>query len=543
MKKILWALGIVVLLAIVSIFIFEKWLVKTLPERLNSNEDRSYDVIFEDVNVQLLRRSIELQGISIQPLKENMATTITGTMKSLRLGGVNLLGFVFGDVVEINEFRFEAPKFILVRNDSISKNPADVSKAFQGLFGDLVSRGVIHNFILNDGSGEFYTKSDSLRKFGSFEDFRISAVNLETDSVRLNYAIPFKLESIETSLKNLLININQDQTFTLGSLNYDSKQEAFDFFDLQLKYDDSSIEASRRSEIQKDFIEIDVKHLRIEQIKAQSNIYGSWAIVAGLMTIDSLYLHDVRNKNKSRPYEPEKPMFEGMVEQIPFPIQLDTIKILNSKITYSEISDGKSEPGNLNFEQLSGIITHAISLDSLQSGEMLIHGEAVLNGFAPLRMDVVVPYGNDNTHENFHLEASVDPFSLPSLNGILGDLVSVNINSGTMEKLEITMDASRYSSSNSVIFHYSDLKLELRDEEAEKKKLMSTLANILTSNNNLPENNNYKTAQFQTQRNIYRGTFNLIWESLREGMLEIVPGDLMQLLMKEQDPSDKGKRR
>lgn len=543
MKKILWALGILILLAIISIVIVEKWLINTLPERINGKEDRAYNVLFEDVDLQLFRGSIELREISLIPVKEEKATTITGTMKALRLGGVNMLGFIFGTVAEIDELRFDSPKFIFVRNDSIPSKPADMSRAFQGLFGDLVSRGIIHNVVLTNGSGEFYTKSDSVRKFGSFEDFQISAVNLETDSVRVNYAIPFKLESIETSLKNLMVNINQDQEFRLGSLKYNSKQETFDFFDIELKYEDTNIEASRRSDVQKDFIEIDLKHLRIEHINANSNIYGNWSIVAGLMTIDSLHLHDVRNKNKPRPYELEKPMFEGMIEQIPFPLELDTIRVQNSKITYSQISEGKSKPGSLNFGQLSALITHAVSLDSLQSGEMLIHGEAVLNGFAPMRMDVTVPYTNDSTKEKFHLEASVDSFALPELNGILGDLVSVNITSGRMEKLAITMDASRYYSSNFMKFEYQDLKLELRDEEAQKKKLMSALANILTSSNNLPENNNYKTATFQTDRNIYRGTFNLIWESLREGMMEIVPGDLAQLLLKEQDPSDEGKRR
>ncbi|WP_339876452.1 hypothetical protein [uncultured Algoriphagus sp.] len=544
MKKILWALGIVILLGVVSIFLVEKWLIKTLPERINAKEDRAYDILFEDVDVQLFRGSIELQHISLRPVKDSMATTITGTMETLRLGGLNMLGFIFGNVLDIGELRLEVPKFILIRNDSISQKPADVSMAFQGFFGDIVSRGVIHNFILNEGSGEFYTQSDSLRKFGSFDSFHISAVNLETDSIRLNYAIPFKLESINTRLKNLLINIDKEQTFTLGELNYDSKQDSFDFYDMKLAYDDSNLEVARRSDVQKDYIEIDLKHLKIEQINARSSIYGNWSIVANLMTIDSLILHDLRNKNKPRPIdEPEKPMFEGMVELIPFPLEVDTIKVLNSQITYSQISEGKTKPGSLNFEQLSALITHAVSIDSLQSGEMNIHGEAVLNGFAPMRMDVTVPYGKDKAEEKFHLEASVDPFGLPSLNGILGDLVSVNINSGTMEKLEITMDANPRFSSNFMKFHYKDLKLELRDENEKKKKLMSTISNILISSNNLPENRNYKTASFQTVRNKYRGTFNLIWESLREGMLEIAPGDLMQLLLHEQDPADKGKRR
>lgn len=544
MKKFLWILGVIIFVGIASIFIVERWLVKTLPERINANENRAYTILFEEVDVQLFRGSIELKDISLRPVKDSMATTITGTMKSVRLGGLNMLGFIFGKVLDIRELRFESPEFKLVRNDSISQKPADVSLAFQDFFGDIVSRGVIHNFILNDGSGEFYTQSDSLRKFGSFDSFNISAVNLETDSVRLNYAIPFKLESLETRLKNLQINLGEEQTFTMGQMNYDSKADSFDFFDLKLAYDDSNLAFAKRADVQKDYIEIDLKHLKIEKINARSSIYGNWSIVAGLMTIDSLILHDLRNKNKPRPIdEPEKPMFEGMVQLIPFPLELDTVRVFNSQITYAQISEGKSVPGSLNFEQLSALITNVISLDSLQSGEMLIHGEAVLNGFAPMTMDVKVPYSQDGEEEKFHLEASVDPFGLPSLNGILGDLVSVNINSGTMEKLEITMDATEFSSENFMKFHYRDLKLELRDDEAQKRKLMSTLSNILISSNNLPENRNYKTATFETERNIYRGTFNLIWESLREGMLEIAPGDLMQMIMGEQDPSDEGKRR
>ncbi|WP_057937707.1 AsmA family protein [Algoriphagus resistens] len=544
MKKILWVLGILILLGFSSIFLVEMWLVKTLPERMNAKEDRSYDILFEDVNVQLFRGSIELRDIALHPVKDSMASTISGTVKSARLDGLNMFGFIFGDILDIGELKFESPSFILVRNDSISKKPADVSKAFQDFFGDIVSRGVIHNFILNDGSGEFYTQSDSLRKFGSFDSFNISAINLETDSVRLNYAIPFNLESLHSGLKNLVINIDEEQTFTLGELNYDSKADSFDFFDLRLAYDDSNIAVAKRSDFQEDYIEIDLKHLKIEKINARSSIYGNWAIVAGLMTIDSLILHDVRNKNKPRPYdEPEKPMFEGMVELIPFPLEVDTVQVVNSRITYSEISEGKSVAGSLGFEQLSALITNVISLDSLQTGEMLIHGEAVLNGFAPMRMDVTVPYRVNSSEEKFHLEASVDPFDLPSLNSILGDLVSVNINTGRMRKLEITMDANRYNSSNSMIFQYSDLKLELRDEEKNKKKMMSMLSNILISSSNLPENRNYRTAAFQTERNIYRGTFNLIWASLREGILEIAPGDLMQLILKEQDPPDSGKRR
>ncbi|UZD24143.1 DUF748 domain-containing protein [Algoriphagus halophytocola] len=540
MKKFLWILGVIIIVGVAGTFALERYLAETLRSRINANADRQYDVLFEDIEIHLLRQSIEMREISLHPLKEGMSTSINGNMHSLELADVRMLKFLMGDVIEVGQLSMERPSFVLVHQDSVEKKPGNFSNAFQNLFGDLVSRGVIRNFSLRDGSAELFNQSDTLRKFGSFDGLSITAKNLTTDSALVNHAIPFKLESIETRMSNLEVNLNPEQTFRIEELVLDSKADAFDITGLSLRFEDSAVEASKRAEYQLDIIEVEVKNVRIERLNARSTVYGNWSIFAGLATIDSLVLHDVRNKNKQRPPdEPEKPMFEGMVEKIPFPLELDTVRLTNSLITYSEIPPGKSQPYDLNFERLSAEITNISSLDSLQHGEMLIYGEAVLNGFAQMSMDVTVPYTNDE----FSLKGKVGSFNLQELNAIIGHISNVEITSGEVKNLEISMNANQYASSNSMRFDYSDLHLDLLDDAAQKKKLMSLVANILTSTDNLPEKGNYKRAEFQTERNKYRGVFNLIWNSVREGLLEIVPGDFAQLIMSEKDPPDDGKRR
>lgn len=540
MKKLFWILGILIVIGVVGTFVLEKYLAKTLTSRINAKEDRQYDVLFEDIDIGLLRQSIELQEISLRPLSDEMATSINGNMQSLKLSEVRMLKFLLGDEIEVGQLSMESPRFVLVHQDSVEKKPGNFSNAFQSLFGDLVSRGVIKNFSLRDGSAELFTKSDTLKKFGSFDGLNITAINLTTDSALVNHAIPFKLESIETRMSNLEVNLQRDQTFRIEELVLDSKADAFDISGLSLRFEDSAVEASKRSEYQVDIIEVELKNVRIERLNARSTVYGNWSIIAGLATIDSLVLHDVRNKNKQRPPdEPEKPMFEGMAEKIPFPLELDTVRVINSLITYSEIPPGKSQPFDLNFEGLSAEITNISSLDSLQNGEMFIYGEATLNGFAQMSMDVKVPYTNDE----FSLTGKVGSFDLQELNAIIGHISNVEITSGDVKNLEIYMHANQYASSNTMKFDYEDLRMDLLDDAAQKKKLMSLLANILTSTDNLPEDGNYKKAKFQTERNKYRGVFNLIWNSVREGLLEIVPGNFAQLIMSEKDPPDDGKRR
>lgn len=528
-KKVLLSLGVFILLVVVAVFVMEAWLVRSLPEKINTNPDRSYDLVFEDVDINILSKSIALRGITLNPLKEDMSTKVTGSMSSLRLVDVQLLKFVFGKVAEIGEIRLEEPKFTLVRKDSVSQQASEFSKAIQGVFGDIVSRGLIRNFILIDGSGEFYTQSDSLRKFGSFDGFKITANNLQTDSVLLNYAIPFQLESIETEVHNVVINLEKDLTFKVDVVKINSKNENVELFGASLKYDDSNLEASRRSKIQKDFIEVDLKELRIEHINAKSNIYGDWSLIAGKATIDSLVLTDVRNKNKPRPDEPEKPMFEGMAEKIPFPLILDTINLINSKIVYSQVSEGKLEPGVLSFGKMTAQILNFISVDSLQTEKMTIDAEATLNDVAFMTMDVQVPYSKGE--ETFTLQATVKPFDFEGLSPMLQDLLNVKLTSGHLHSMELQMNASRYSSRNTLRFDYSELKLEVLGEESKKKGFMTTVANIFTSKENLPENNNYKKPSYTTDRLVKRGVFNLIWNSAKEGMTSIVPGDVAQFLL------------
>jgi hypothetical protein len=93
------------------------------------------------------------------------------------------------------------------------------------------------------------------------------------------------------------------------------------------------------------------------------------------------------------------------------------------------------------------------------------------------------------------------------------------------------MEAGRNSSSNQLVFQYENLKLKILDEKKSVNKLKSSLANMFTSKNNLPADRNYKTANYRSDRNIYRGPFNLIWQSTKEGLIQIVPGEVALLFL------------
>lgn len=525
MKKIL--IGILILAALLAGLAWglEIYAENKISQLLNKNPDRKYDILFEDISISLFNQTASLNKIRLVLLDETVNTKVSGSLNSIELIGISYWDLIFNRKLIINQVLLNEPGFRLIHKE-VQGGAENNSQALQGVFQDIISRGVISNFELRNGTAEFLVQGDSLMPFGNFTDLNISANGIVSDSVIVQNLVPFQLRSIQISLKNLKLNTLDNQLFKFGELAFDSESKSILIRDITLKYDDWQ-KAVDQMEYQKDVIELSLKELSLSHIGAKNNIYGNWQIIAGLATLDSMVVDDFRDKNKPRPDEPEKPLFEGMVEQIPFPIELDTIRISNSQIVYRELLPGNAEPGSLKFDQVSGEILNVISSDSLQSGTMTVSASAVFNGVAKMNMDIQVPYGE----KSFTLQARVQAFELAGINDILERMANVRVETGKVKDMVLQMDVSRYSSSNQLTFQYENLKLELLGNDQSKKKFKSALANLFTAKNNLASDSNYKKSIYVTKRNIYRGPFNLLWQSTKEGLLQIVPGDIAQIFV------------
>ena len=204
MKKLGIFLIILIGLGVASSFYLEVWLAKRIPEIVNSNPDRNYDLLFEDVEIHLLQRKVELKTIVLVPKNDSLATKMNGSLRSIQMTGVDFRELIFNNKLEIGEIKLVEPAFRLILR-KIKSNANESSKAFQELFQDLISRGEIRNFILEKGTAELFIDKDSLYRFGQFTDLNIVAQGIETNSIIATYVIPFKLKSISTSLKNIKI--------------------------------------------------------------------------------------------------------------------------------------------------------------------------------------------------------------------------------------------------------------------------------------------------------------------------------------------------
>lgn len=531
MKKIAIGLLVLFLLGFGAVLYSESWLSANLPGIINQNEDRNYDILFEDVDIRIFRGSIDFQNITLVPLNDSLPTTVNGSVRKIRMSGVKIMELIFEKKVNIKELRMEEPAFRLIRKD-INSKPEESSKAFQDLFRDIVSRGLIQNFVLENGTAELYIQKDSLVRFGQFTDLNILAEGLRTDSVTVTNTVPFQVENIHTSLKNLQVRISENQLFKMGELDFDYKNREFSFQDLSMKFDEPWTDEVKKMDFQVDMIEFDLKELKILSIKTDSNPFGLWTVIADKILLDSLIFHDGRDKNLDRPKDVVKERITELIESIPFPMDLDTLQIINSEISYSEIPKGKSEAGTIYFKEFNALILNVSSMDSVtRDGELVMEAETKLNGAGALNATIKVPYNSGN----FNLLASLGPMDMEKLNPTLEFMAAVKIGSGALRGMVLEMEADEYKSRNRFTIDYEDLEIDLSkvtENGVERKNVvLSKIANLALRRDNLPGTKNYLIPTYTTTRNRFRSFFNLIWLSTKDGFFEVLPTGIGKKIM------------
>ncbi|OYX14511.1 MAG: hypothetical protein B7Z16_14400, partial [Algoriphagus sp. 32-45-6] len=155
-----------------------------------------------------------------------------------------------------------------------------------------------------------------------------------------------------------------------------------------------------------------------------------------------------------------------------------------------------------------------------------------IDGHGILSVQLSVPFDR----EEFDMQIELTDFDLTRLNEILMPIMHGDIVSGRGHRLHVLILAKKSHADVNTIFDYEDLKVELFKKGTQRKnRLVSTLANFALHKSNLPIEKNYRNPSYQVARNIYRGPFHLVWESTKEGIVQVVPTGAVQRLLESKE--------
>jgi hypothetical protein len=532
MKKVFITAIVLLILLFAAVIGSESWLEKNLVVIINENPDRSYDFTYESLDLTIFMGSFIMDSVDIRPRTQE-GTLINGDVEKVLVEGLNLIDLAFSKKINVSEIVFIRPRFevLLAPPDSRKMKPA---RKVQQLFGDILSRGKLQSFSLVEGSFRLIDKMDTTNEVASIKSLTINANGLETDSLQWKYPIPFKLGQFSSSIKDLRWNLDDHSIFSCGSIAFNPDHNILQLKDLSLKFNKDWLEVSDALGKQVDLFEMDLGTLEISGIGAKSRFFGELDIRSEAMVLENLVLKDHRDKNKSRPPDKEMPMFASMVNSIPVGLRVDTIFLRNANLSYTELPEGKIIPGTISFNNLYGTIYNLTTLESFQIAYKQLEVDLVskLNNEGKLNVRLTVPYGG----RGFHLKAQMDSLDATVLSPTLIPMADVDVNSGFISHMELDMKASPSLAQNQMILNYTDLKLNVLKEAGDhlkKRGLISDIANIAIHTKNQPGTKKYVIANYNTERNIYRGPFNFMWKTAKEGFIQIIPTKTTKGLIKK----------
>lgn len=541
MKKLIKVL-VIVIVFVISLFKLTEWYLESEFEAiLNAKTDRSYDISYKEFDLHTFFTGITLSEVSITPLNKTSGTIINGKVDDAELDGFKWLKLLFKKQVEVQALEFNQPKFFI---NTLNENKEEKKASnFQNLFGDILSRIDLMQFRLQDGAVQFY-QNDSILK-GQIHRININATEIKTDSVQFSQIIPFYLGNLEVRMDSAFYNINAYTKAKMGRFEYSIAEENLRIQNLALQLEKDWVSVSKIRGIQDDVIEFDLKEVSLSNMNYSSNFWTNLDIEAEKMEIDSLRLKINRNKNLTRPPDEAKPLFNEMVENIPFNIDLDSINIANSSILYGELGIGRQETGIITLNAVNGSIIQLTTFEDRKQKLNEFKGSflAKLNNAGKVQVDLAVPYDRNF----FDLHTRIGPMPFNNLNKSLIPLLGVQFNEGKLKRLNFKMKANYYESTNYLEMDYEDLRLSIYEKESagseHKKELLTSIANVAIRRDNLPDKSGYITANYKTKRNIYRSPFQYIVAGVLDGTKQIVPVKIVQTFMNNDENKRKIKER
>jgi hypothetical protein len=540
-RKPLLVLVALFVLLIASVFAAEWWLERHFAELINSLPDREQEITFSDIDFHPFFKGIDLADVQVTPLAgQSSGGSVSATMHHARISGLKWRNLVFSKELSIEEIVFQDPE-IRIHYGQVDTAGQQPRRAIQGLFRDILSRGRINNFSITNGNVITTTMRPDTVEIGRVHRLELNAQGIVTDSVRWQYLVPFETKSFTFTIDSLWSHENEDVLIRTGAIRFDEHLGSFSIRNVEQRLRRSWVKVSKAVGHQTDIIAFTVDSVSITGMAPLSNADGTVDLRAKKVWVEGLDLHDHRNKNLPRGLDKEMPMFQGMMASIPIVVDVDSIVIHDASLSYAELLPGRAKAGSLRFTQLNGTIVDLTTLPQRQveRGALRMKLSTKLNGGTLMQVELTVPYDRDA----FQLTARMREMDLKDLNSTLGPMTGVEIRTGDLHRLELTMHAEPTYSMNRLVFDYTDLQFNVLDEKAaharESNKFLSVLAGSLARKDNMPNTKRYKVAEYRSPRNRHRGPFNFMWTSVKEGIAKIVPSRTARALMKPKAKKNK----
>lgn len=526
MKKVLKVLSIILaallIIVVAAAFIIPIYLDEPLRqafiEEFDQQTEQNYQLDFADIDVNLFRRSISVDSISVKPDSTSPhIQQISATSISIR--GIRFWSLFSGSFPDFNSITVTEPYVeILERDLSSSLFSGDDSEKSD----EALEKVDTFTLFIDNGSGIINTSDGT-------ELFSISDISLEADEVDINKILD---GSELLFMDHLLIqgagikwNLQKDfYDLTIGNFSFDKKAGSLSITNVAMTPLLPKYNFSEAKGFQIDRINLEIAALSLSGMDLNS--LDDEHINAEEMNIDQLWMEVFRNKKIDRKEGLNvKPLLNELANSIDFSIGVDNTTISDATIIYEEHKAPSDSSAAISFNDIEATFANirTASHPDFSKDTLKLHVETLFMDTAPLTLDVSYPVFNETDLHT--VKANLGRLDPKVAKDMLARSGFVRVEGGLVESLEAEFELNSESSSGEALILYRDLKISFLNKDSGEQGFGEKFKDFIANNFSIKSDNTEPDptiGEIDFEREVEKSIFAYWWKSLLSGIQDTI---------------------
>jgi hypothetical protein len=493
---------VLVVLAYVGYTQLPAFLQRKARAAVSDLRQQGIDIQYDSLHIDLAGMSVALDSFELSVPAQQLRLRAP----RIEISSIKIFPLLFHKHLHITHARIDHPTLLLIkktRKDSVAaeKKPSSITLEIDSLH--------IPGLTL-------------LQTDTAAHDTLAVSLHLTASALTFDKRLPQAFDAGGIRLDSAII-VTTMYTFGIRQLTINKALQQLEADTINIKPRYSKHAFARRMQYEADRFDGVIPYLSLRNF--QVGLGDSTFVTAGRLET-STTLRVYRNKHYPFPKKTYTPLPMDALKHMPFPLRIDTLRLVNSSISYEEVGEKADSSGTVFFQDLNATITH-ITQDSTAKAPVLI---ATASFMGKGTLDIACTFSR--TKKPAHLKGTLVGFPLASLNDIVQPQAKIKIESGVMDRLAFQFYFNDIRSDGSVDLSYHDLKVaglrktknkdrkkdRDRDGTVKNEFLTFALNTFIQDDAGKLFTGEKKTGTVLFYRDRKKAIFNFWWKSLFSGI-------------------------
>ncbi|PXY44849.1 hypothetical protein [Flavobacterium hydrophilum] len=490
------------------------WIKKQLPIIIHEKNKTPYNINYEKIEVSLWSRNIYASTLLVNPKNEpkDSKNGLFSKIESITIKHFNIWDLAFNDIIQAESIIINKPRVILYKKgEKLINDRKNINKQIIDPFRKIIS---VSNIYLNDGTVDVVSLNNNIPIL-SIKKILLKLEGILITDATLKEKIPVQYKTYALVIDSLFYRPSAFYHINIGKISTEKNFLKINNFSYIPQF-------SRKEFVKYLDKEKDINTLKFDSAQVAKMNWGFkndlFFFKANSVVINHFDANIYRGKMPKDDLS-KKYLYNHLLRNIKFPLQIDTLQVLKSKLVYEEEIDFSKGAGILNFDKFNLQATNLRSGFGLKkANDVKIKVNCIFMKTSPLNVDW--SFNVLDKQDGFHIQGVISNFDVRAMGRFSKPYMNASF-TGVFNKYRFNFYGNDDTAKGNASLDYDDLKVKLYKKKNPEKvaKLKSAIVNLVVKNDSKDK---ARTAEVELDRIQEKSFYNFLWRSIAESLKKIL---------------------